>query len=317
MRTLRMGVTTVLALATLTPVAMAAERPGISLGSAARVTPTTATLTGKVDPNGARTNYHFEYGLKAGNYTAQTVPMDAGSGTKAIGAAADIAQLAPNTVYHYRLLAANEKGTTTSGDKSFRTAKQPLALSLGATPNPVPYGSGTTLTGTLSGTGNAGQAIVVKQNPFPFTGGLQPFGNKVITDRAGNFSVALLTVPLTTQYVAQVNGKSITSPVLTVPVAVRVGTAVSRKVVKRGRRVRFSGSIRPARDGAQVAIQRRVRGKWRTVTGTITHHRSSQLSTYAKRVRITKGGAYRVWVSLQDGNYTSAAGRTIMLRTHR
>jgi hypothetical protein len=311
-----------LALATLTATltcaaTAAAAAPAVSLGGAARVTPTSATLTGKVNPRGVATTYFFQYGPTVG-YGAVTPTTGVGATAKAVAAAADIGGLSPFTKYHYRLVAQSKDGTTRSGDRTFSSAKQPLGLSLAATPNPVPFGGGTTLTGNLSGTGNATQTIVLKQNPFPFTAGLQPFGNQVITDKAGNFSVALLGVPITTQYQASVVGKNVASPVLTVPVAVRVGSQVNHTNVKRGRKVVFTGSIRPARDGAQVAIQKLTsKSTWVTVAGTITRHRSKDLSTFRKSIRVRRGGSYRVFVGLQDGNYTSSVGRTITVHTHR
>jgi len=306
------------AAATLTLAApAAAAAPEVSLGGVASVTPTTATLTGKVDPNGHATTYFFQYGTTK-VYGAVTPTAAAGDGGSAVTVAADLTGLAPYTRYHYRLVAKSSQGTDYSGDRDFRTAKQPLGLSLGATPNPVPYGAPVTLSGNLSGTGNAGKEIVLRQNPFPFTAGLQPFGNSLLTDAAGNFALTLPSVPLTTQYQALVAGKSVASPILTLPVAVRVATKVNRRHVRRGRKVRFTGSVRPARDGAQVAVQKRnSKGHWVTIAGTITRHRSTSLSTFRKSVRIRRGGSYRIYVGLQDGNFTSSVSRTIRIRSHR
>jgi hypothetical protein len=299
------------------PSVASAATPTVSTGGAARVQPTTASLTGKVNPRGLSTSYHFQWGRNTG-YGANTPTTPAGDGTRNVTALADIGGLTPDTVYHYRIVATNRDGTTRGNDRSFRTKRQPLGLSLAANPNPVTFGGGTTLAGNLSGTGNAGQTIILRQNPFPFTAGLQPFGNPVITDQAGNFAVALLSVPITTQYQATVSGKSVSSPILTVQVAVRVGTKVNHQRVRRGRKVVFTGSIRPARDGAQVAVQKLGRsGKWVTVAGTITRHRSSALSVYRKSVRVRRGGQYRVFVGLQDGNFTSGVGRTITIHTRR
>jgi len=51
------------ALALLAPAAAsAATKPGARTGSAASITPTTATLNGRVDPNNAATTYFFQYG---------------------------------------------------------------------------------------------------------------------------------------------------------------------------------------------------------------------------------------------------------------
>jgi hypothetical protein len=301
----------------LAPAAATAATPTVSTGAAARVTPTTASFTGKVNPRALSTSYHFEWGPNTG-YGANTPAAPAGNGTANVTALADVGGLAPDTVYHFRIVATNRDGTTRGADRSFRTKKQPLGLNLAANPNPTIYGAGTTILGNLSGTGNAGQTIVLRQNPFPFTAGLQPFGNPVVTDKNGNFTVALLSVPITTQYQAAVSGKPVVSAVLTVPVAVRVGTEVNHQNVKRGRKVRFTGSVRPARDGAQVAIQKLgSSGKWVTVGGTITRHRDATLSVYRKSVTVRRGGTYRVFVGLQDGNYTSNTGRAIVIHSHR
>src|SRR5437763_12170854 len=117
------------AIATAAPAAAAVTKPTVTTGGAAVVTQTSATLTGKVNPNGARTTYFFQYGSTKG-YGATTGPADAGAGTKSRTAAADLTGLAPFTRYHYRLVAQNAKGTTFGGDRTFTTKKQPLGFSL-------------------------------------------------------------------------------------------------------------------------------------------------------------------------------------------
>ena len=44
-----------------------------------------------------------------------------------------------------------------------------------------------------------------------------------------------------------------------------VSTHVRRTRARRGIRVRFSGTVRPARDGAQVAFQKRRGATWVTI----------------------------------------------------
>jgi hypothetical protein len=85
--------------------------------------------------------------------------------------------------------------------------------------------------------------------------------------------------------------------------------------VRRGHLVRFFGTVRPARVGSLVAIQKlNSKNNWVTVAGTITHRLSSGASRYAKRIRIRRGGSYRVYVSAADGNYVPSAGRTVRIR---
>jgi len=231
---------------------------------------------------------------------------------------ADIAGLVPNKKYHYRLVAENPLGVVSGADRTFTTKKQPLGLSLAATPNPLPFGGTTTLAGTLSGTGSANRAVVLQGNPFPYTQGFVAVGNPQLTNAQGAFAFPLLSVPLNTQYrVVVANNAAVVSPIVNVGVAVIVSTHLRTR--HRGGKLyaRFSGTVQPARDGAQVAFQRKHGSTWVTVNGTITHHASTSRSSYRKTIRIKRGGTYRVLVGIVDGNFVSAAGRNVHLKVHR
>ncbi len=289
-------------------------RPAAVTGDAANVTPQSATLLGRVTPNGAQTTYLFQYGTTT-LYDQATPATPAGAGSAAVAIAADIAGLAPATRYHYRLVAHNRNGTVYGADRTFRTRAQPLGLTLAAIPNPVPFGRPAVLAGTLTGTGNANRQILLQSNPFPYTQGFQPTANVQLTNAQGQFAFPLLSVPLNTQFRVLIPDRpSIASPIVTVGVAVRVSMNVSTTRVRTGRIVRFFGTVRPARPGAQFAVQNLRRGRWVTVAGGITHGSRGGVSRYAKRVRIRRGGRYRVFVRIVDGNYVSAAGRTVTIR---
>jgi len=304
-----------LALAFVVPALAQAQssRPTVTTGGVANVTPQSATLLGKITPNGAQTTYSFQYGTST-LYGVVTPPGAAGAGTTAVNVVADRTGLAPATTYHYRLVAHNRNGTVRGADRVFRTRPQPLGLTLAAVPNPVSFGRPAVLVGTLTGTGSAGRQVLLQSNPFPYTQGFQPAANVQLTNAQGQFAFPLLAVPLTTQYRVVVPSKAeVVSPIVTLGVAVRVSTNTSRRHVRTGGIVRFFGTVRPARPGAQFAIQTLRRGSWRTVTGGITHGTSGGVSRYAKRVRIRRGGQYRVFVAIVDGNYVSAAGRTVKI----
>jgi hypothetical protein len=65
-----------------------------------------ASLTGVVRPGGEPTTYQFEYGAtKSLGSVAPSVPVDAGSGTGPVNAAASLTGLKPQTFYFYRLKA--------------------------------------------------------------------------------------------------------------------------------------------------------------------------------------------------------------------
>jgi hypothetical protein len=98
------------------------KAPQVSTAPPAEVTQSTATLSGVVNPNdavlGACT---FEYGTST-SYL-QSVPC-AGGPSPTGGAqlvAANVAGLAPNTTYHYRLLATSLAGTGVGADQTFIT----------------------------------------------------------------------------------------------------------------------------------------------------------------------------------------------------
>jgi hypothetical protein len=289
----------------------------VTTGAAASVGQQTVTLTGSVDPNERATNYFFQYGTTTiyGGLTPQTA---AGAGNTAKAVAVAVNALAPATTYHYRLVARNALGTTRGADRTFRTRRQPLGVSLAATPNPVPFGGPTVLGGILSGTGNANRQVVLQGNPFPYIQGFANVANVQVTNAQGGFAFPLLSVPLNTQYrVVMPQNTAIVSPIVSVGVAVLVSTSISTSKVRRGSRVRFSGTIRPARDGAQIAFQKLSRGRWVTIGGTITRHGGKAFSRYSRRVRIRRGGTFRVFAGIVDGNYVSSTGRERRIHTRR
>ena len=290
----------------------ASQKPGVTTGAFANVAATSATLLGKVDPNGAATTYLFQYGPTT-LYGASSAVAAAGDGTTALAVVANITGLAPATVYHYRLFAHNRNGTVSGADRTFKTPAQPLGLTLAATVNPVPFGAATTIAGVLTGTGNAGRQIVLQQNTFPYLAGFVTVGNPQLTGADGSFGFPLLSVPLNTQYrVALPERPEVQSPIVGVGVAVRVTTSVNRHRVRKGGRVRFFGRVTPARPGAQVAVQKLRGTRWVTVAGTITHSAGKNFSRYGLNVRIRRGGTFRVFVSIIDGNYVSNAGRSVV-----
>jgi hypothetical protein len=292
-------------------VASAAKRPTVTTGAAASITQSTATLLGTVKPNGTATSYFFQYGLTR-LYGAAT---PAATATKKTAVAVPVGGLAPFTRYHYRLVAQRGNLIVTGKDRTFRTKRQPLGVSLIATPNPVPFGKPTTLQGILSGTGNAGRTVVLQANPYPFTQGFVNASNPQVTNAQGMFSFPLLSLPVNTQFrVLMTDRPSVVSPIIVAYSEVRVTTHVRTHRTRRGKIARFYGSVTPANEGAAFAIQRFTKGQWRTVTGGTTSHRSATSSRYSKRVRIRHSGRYRVYVAIQSGQYASTAGRTVHLK---
>jgi hypothetical protein len=289
-------------------------KPDVSTGPVADLAAQSATLLGRVNAKGARTTYHFQYGPTK-RYGALTPNGTAGASAGTINITAALGGLASFTTYHYRLVATNRNGTTRGTDRTFKTTRLPLGLSLAATPNPVPFGRPAVVGGTLTGTNNANRRILLQSNPFPYTQGFAPTANVQLTNAAGQFAFPLLSVPLNTQFRAVIPDKpEIASEIVTLGVAVHVGTNTSSTRVRTNRRVRFFGTVRPARPGAQFAIQLLRRGAWRTVAGGIVRGSGGGVSRYTKRVRIRRGGQYRVFVAIADGNFVSTTGRTVKIK---
>ncbi len=294
-----------------------AAAPAVTTGGASRVTPTSATLTGAVDPQGRQTTYRFELGPTRA-YGTSTAPVAAGNADNRLVATGDAGSLTPATTYHYRLVATNGSGTARGADRTFKTQAQPLGLTLAATPNVVLPGQPLVLSGTLAGTDNANRKIAIQQTPFPFTAPFGPLGNQLVTDAAGNFSLPVLSLPITTELRVVVAGREdIASPPITVGLAVRVSTSVTRTRVRRGRSIRFSGTIRPARVGVPVQVQKLTStGRW-TVVGTATARtRTADYAVYGKTVKVPRGGSYRIFVA-SAGDVVANAGRTVKVTSFR
>jgi hypothetical protein len=99
--------------------------PVATTGPGQNVTASTATLTGTVNPNGADTSWHFDYGTNTGygnSTAAQDLPAaspDNGPPDRPVSA--PLSGLQANTTYHYRLVAVSANGTATGTDQAFTT----------------------------------------------------------------------------------------------------------------------------------------------------------------------------------------------------
>jgi hypothetical protein len=159
--------------------------------------------------------------------------------------------------------------------------------------------------------------VKLQQKAFPYTAGFADVGNQQITDANGNFAFVVPLLMVNTQFrVLTVDTPKATSPVVIVGCAVRVGLRVSHTRVHRGGRVRFSGHVTPANDGALYAIQRLKNGEWVTVKGGSLRHSTTTSSRYRKTMHIRHFGKYRVFVGVNNQN-TSGVSREVRIRHRR
>jgi streptogramin lyase len=80
-----------------------------------------ARLPAKIRPNAQATEFYFEYGLGE-SFKGRSEASSAGDGWEAVEVSTRIANLKPQTKYHYRVVATNDSGTTTADAGSFKTA---------------------------------------------------------------------------------------------------------------------------------------------------------------------------------------------------
>lgn len=100
--------------------------PSALTGLATNITSSAAQLRGTVTANGLSTTTAFDYGTTT-SY-GQSVPGQAASGSAPQAVSANVAGLACNTLYRFRVRASNSGGTALGGGSTFRTGNCPIVF---------------------------------------------------------------------------------------------------------------------------------------------------------------------------------------------
>jgi hypothetical protein len=315
----------VLAVFLASPQMAGASIPGASTGAATKVTATTATLNGVVNPNKEDTTFVFEYGTTTAYGTA-TAAQPAVSGNAGKDVSADITGLTPGTTYHFRLVATNPSGTDQGNDATFTTlaANYPLptpppaalnAVTIAAAPVLITFGRSTVVSGQLTGPGQAGVKVDLQTNPYPFTAGFKNAGLTATTDATGKYAFTVKPGLFTRYQVVAKASPPVTSAVVEVRVRYLIAFKANDYSARRGQLIRFSGYAKPAHDGRTVSIQRRTaKGTYRTIA--TTRLRKSTIagrSTYRRSLRVSRTGVYRVRISA-DADHATGTSRTRRVR---
>ncbi|MBI3411149.1 MAG: hypothetical protein HY040_22675, partial [Planctomycetes bacterium] len=127
-----------------------AASPTVTTSPATSILQTSATLNGTINPNGVSATAWFEYGLST-SYGSSTAAQSIAAGSTAVAVSANISGLSANTLYHFRLDASNNGGTSNSPDASFTTLANPPTVTTGSATNIA--SSGATLNGTVNPNG--------------------------------------------------------------------------------------------------------------------------------------------------------------------
>jgi hypothetical protein len=289
----------------------AAAAPQAHTEGASSVTFSSAVLNGSANPNHEASEYFFQYGTTR-KFGSTTPVQPLGSGGTKVHVTQAVTGLQAFTTYYFRIVVTSAAGASIGATVAFKTPKIPLSVAIVAVPNPVPFGAPFTVEGTLSGTGAANHQIMLQANPFPYTNPFGVVGNVELTNAAGGFSFPVLGMTQNTQLrVMTVGAPSVSSPVVTEQVAVRVSLRVHR--MRRRGRARLSGTVEPAEVGALVGFQRLVPGH-RTVNvgGTDVKPLSATRSQFSRVIRVHRG-IYEALVQVNDGAHVSGTSLPVLI----
>jgi hypothetical protein len=110
------------------------QPPGATPLPPGPLTSFSAVLQAVVNPHGAATTFHFEYGPTVA-YGAETPEASAGASEGPVAVSQTVAGLSPSTEYHYRVVGHNQAGTIIGPDSVLVTEAAPTSQSVGPPTN--------------------------------------------------------------------------------------------------------------------------------------------------------------------------------------
>jgi hypothetical protein len=298
--------------------------PSVSTGKVGHVHGNSALLQGAVDPNGAATTYYFQWGPTVA-YGSQTTPASLPAGTARVKVGQTVTGLLPG--YHFRLVASNSHGTRMSRDRTYVTKSAKGGFKLPKTLPATVYGGTLVLSGTLAGSGNAGQKVVLQASAYPYHTAFVDTGLPVLTGPTGAFTFRVPHMTASTQFrVSTLMPRPQYSKTITAQVAVRVSLKV--RSAKRKGLVRLYGTVSPALAHARVYVQllkparpghtektEERTTKYATQFSTPLKHATKTISRYSAILDITQSGRYRAYVKLSGNQaYASGASQSVVLK---
>jgi hypothetical protein len=183
-------------------------------------------------------------------------------------------------------------------------------VGIGARPNPVVFGSTTTISGSLRRNTANVRIILQSRSFFP----RDTFANisTTPTDRRGDYRF-VAKPGVNTVYRVLTDTQPVGGSVdLLVRVRTRVGLRTSRNVVRAGGLVLFTGLVFPRHNGRRAYVQRRSpSGRWVTLARPTLRAFDATSSRYSRRLRIRRTGVYRVKV---NGHSDHATGYSRLVR---
>ncbi len=289
-------------LALAVPATALAMPPLVRTNPAANVGGQSATLKGTVTPRGKTTEFFFAYGTTKG-YGQRTPTQTVGAGNGAQQVSQTVGGLRVGTQYHFRIVATNPDGTSSGGDRTFRTRPpDPNALLLTEQPNPLLFGHSAALSGQLLGPNNAGVGVTLMARPASQpTGPFSVAAGPIPTDANGGYGFFVLPGINTTYHAVAATARGTASVNLNVGVVYNVKLGASHTHIHSGSVVTFSGTVFPAAGGV-VSIQKLSSrsGQYVTVSsaGLAAAPPVNGLpsSKFARRIHLHSSGSFRAVV---------------------
>jgi hypothetical protein len=273
--------------------------PGISRLRATDRTATSARLSALIDPNGATTTYHVEWGTSTA-FGNRTPDQALAAGTSAVPVSIALTGLPSYRRIYWRVVASNAAGVTRSGRASFTTARAPSAITLSLFPSLTTWSGTVSIAGRVQGAGVNGIRVALQQSSFPFDAGFHQVAT-ARTSRIGSFGFAARPVFIATRFRAVVViAPGVVSAVLQSRVRSRVGI---RRTHRTRRSLRLVGHVNPGLPAGRAILQRRTSsGRWKSVARRALRPQDELRSTYGFAVRrARRARRYRVVVAAHDG----------------
>lgn len=186
----------------------APSNPSVTTFAATNVSFFTATLNGRVNPNGTSTNHRFEWGLvQGGPYPSLTADIGPVAGDADIDYSANLTGLNPGTTYYYRARATTAGGTFFGLESTFTTLAftpipgVPTDEFRKTRDKPVIYDVKSTIDDELRIEGVIAGLKSGKLNFNRSIGKFEKYLNNTITIVIGMFDAMLIPIPLNARYV--------------------------------------------------------------------------------------------------------------------
>jgi hypothetical protein len=191
------------------------------------------------------------------------------------------------------------------------------AITLDAKPAIVVFSGATTLSGRLSGAKAYSVAVRLEQDDSrPYGDAYKATGKTATVANNGNYAFTVKPLVNTQYRVVAQDSPPVTSAPKLVLVRTLVGLNLSDSTPARGALVRFHGTVYPAHDGRAVLIQKRSpTGRFVTVGRTTLRDAGTAKSSYSRRLRVFRDGAYRVKVS-GDADHVNGYSRVRTINVH-